>query len=245
MIRVAIVENQFGKVEVFRAEATGSLVYVQGGCYQTESDANGVSLVPYIHALYGLVLQMHPRDVLLIGCGGGSLGRMLAGAGISVTIVDINPASISIARDHFGLPASIVCHAEDGAEFLASSPRIYDAIVSDAFCGDEVPAHLAVLAFFELVRKRLNPQRGCLFANIHVMDDSEMTALRYARRARGTFDNVRLLDARGGVNRNAIVAAGDVLRLEEPALSLSPLSCAEAIASELGRLQFTAPLFRK
>lgn len=245
MIRVAVVENQFGKVEVFRAEATGSLVYVQGGCYQTESDANGVSLVPYIHALYGLVLQTRPRDMLMIGCGGGSLGRMLAGAGISVTIVDVNPASIAIARDHFGLPDSVVCHAGDGAEFLTSSPHKYDAIVSDAFCGDEIPAHLAAPTFFELVRKRLNPQRGCLFANIHVMDDSKMTALRYARKAREVFDYVRLLDARGGINRNAIVAAGDVLRLAEPALSLPPLSCAEAVASELGRLQFSAPLFRK
>lgn len=245
MIPVAVVENEFGRVEVFRAKATGSLVYVQAGCFQTEADAQGVSLVPYIHALYGLVIQAGARDVLMIGCGGGSLGRMLADAGCFVTIVEVNPASIAIARQYFGLPSAVACHTADGAEFLAASRGKFDAIVMDAFCGDAIPPHLSTTAFFELVRSRLDPAHGCLLANIHVMDDSQMTALRYARKARQVFESVRLLDARGGVNRNAIVAAGDALRLREPELAVAPIACAAAIASELGRMRFTGPLFQQ
>lgn len=56
--------------------------------------------------------------MLLIGCGGGTLGTMLTRAGKSLTIVDINPQSIALARRYFSLPHQITCHVEDGAAFL-------------------------------------------------------------------------------------------------------------------------------
>src|SRR3954462_10814132 len=77
---------------------TGTVKYVQKGGNQSEADRNGVSLSAYIHALYGLAVQTRARDVLMIGCGGGTLATMLTRAGKAVTAVDIVPPSFKIAR---------------------------------------------------------------------------------------------------------------------------------------------------
>ena len=69
----------------------------------------------------------------MIGCGGGTLGTMLDRAGRSVTIVDINPQSIALARQYFSLPEQIPCHVVDGAAFLRRSQATFDAIIIDAF----------------------------------------------------------------------------------------------------------------
>jgi 2-polyprenyl-3-methyl-5-hydroxy-6-metoxy-1,4-benzoquinol methylase len=48
-------------------------------------------LAAYVHALFGLLVQIPVHETLMIGCGGGTLGTMLAKMGRSVTVVDINP----------------------------------------------------------------------------------------------------------------------------------------------------------
>ena len=52
---------------------TGAVNYRQGGYYQSRADRNGVSLLTYIHAMFGLIRQRRAQSALLIGCAGGSL----------------------------------------------------------------------------------------------------------------------------------------------------------------------------
>jgi spermidine synthase len=75
---------------------------------------------------------MQASDVLMIGCGGGSLATMLDRAGVHVTIVDINPSAFRIAHKYFGLPREVDCHVADGRNFLRADRHRYDAIVLDA-----------------------------------------------------------------------------------------------------------------
>jgi len=238
MITIAAFENEFGEIEILKTRATGSYIYLQGGCYQTEIDGNGVSLALYVHAIYGLLAQTKARDVLMVGCGGGSLGTMLTKAGIQVTIVDNNPASFQIARDHFGLPETIDCHVSDGKEFLLATRHCYDAIVLDAYKGDRIPHHLCTPNFFRLARSRLDQSCGCLFANVHVFHDLDMTPDQYAATVGDAWNDVRLLDMRSVINRNALVVAGDVKGLRKPTLLVPPLSDSEEIAINLDRMNF-------
>lgn len=238
MIDIAKLETEFGKIEVVKYRAMGLLYYVQGGCFQTESDRDGISMAPYIHAIYGLLAQAEVRDVLMIGCGGGSLGTMLAKAARRVTIVDKNPASFRMAQDYFCLPRTIECHVADGKDFLCAATHRYDAIVLDAFDGDRIPQHLQTLEFFQLVQSHLDRSHGCLFANVHVMHDLDRTPDRYAATARRTWNDVRLLDTRGVIGRNALVLAGDVRTLQKPTLLMPPRSHRDAIAAELKNMTF-------
>jgi spermidine synthase len=96
--------------------------------------------VAYIHAIYDLLLQAGCREVLMIGCGGGTLATMLHRASVKVTIADIDSWSFRLARQYFQLPADVACHAVDGAAFLSARHNRYDGIVLDAYEG-RIPPH--------------------------------------------------------------------------------------------------------
>jgi len=201
------------------------------------ADRHGVSLAEYIHALFGLVRQKRARHVLMIGCAGGTLATMLSRAGVQVTLVDIDPLSFQIARRYFHLPQTVDCHARDGAAFLRRRPVRYDAIILDAFADEIIPPHLLTDGFFRLVKARLN--RGGLFlVNIVVMDDDDPTPDRIAGAMKKVWRKVRLLDADGFENRNAVAMGGAVKDLKRPRLLMKPATGAGALAKSLAQLSF-------
>ncbi|HVZ68744.1 MAG TPA: fused MFS/spermidine synthase [Rhizomicrobium sp.] len=229
--------SPLGTVTIFRTKSTGSLVYKQGGCCQSEADNNGVSLASYIHAIFGLILQTPAQNILLIGCGGGTLGTMLARRNRKVTAVDVNPAAFTFARQYFDLPESVDCRVADGRDLLLSDGRRYDAIVLDAFEGDRIPYHLQSPEFFALAGSRLTSS-GAVFANVYVKHDLDATPDRFASRMAHIWPNVRLLDSQGWRNRNAIAMAGDVGELNVPALLERPQIDADEIEAELATMRF-------
>lgn len=237
MIRLEECESEFGSITIFKRTDTGGLLYDQNGCCQSETDGSGVSLASYVHAIYGLIEQTKAHNILMIGCGGGTLGTMLFRAGYRVTIVDINPTSFALARRHFDLPSEIACQVADGSDYLLSETTVYDVIVLDAFHGDRIPAHLQSLIFFERARSRLHGH-GCLLANVHIADDRDTAADRLARCMAKIWSDVRLLDAPGYDNRNAIVVAGKVRKFVPPKLSIEPSGFAAAIGLELDTMHF-------
>src|SRR5215471_722422 len=213
MIVLDVIDSAFGTIEVLQRRSSGSVLYKQGGVFQSEADQNGASLASYIHAIYGLLLQNNALNVLVIGCGGGTLATMLANSGRNVTMIDINPASFAVARKYFKLPAKVTCHATDGKSFLRRSLDLYDAIVIDAYHGDRVPAHLESSEFFALARRRLSAA-GSVFANVHLENDHDRHADQIAASMGKVWDDIRILDSEGVPDRNAIVMAGAVSQLE-------------------------------
>jgi spermidine synthase len=236
MIPIAKMPSELGEIVVSRDSATGAVRYDQAQIHQSEADARGVSLVAYIHAVYDLLLQAGCREVLMIGCGGGTLATMLHGAGVQVTIADVDSQAFRLARQYFHLPADIACHAMDGAALLQSSTRRYDGIVLDAYAGDRLPPQFATSAFLRLVRHRLSYSAGVFIANIHVLDDSDLAARRYAEQLSAVWPEVRLLDTPGRKKRNALVLAGAVTTLDGASLRIAPAFGADEIAAELAAL---------
>ena len=76
MITLERRETRYGSITIFRRKLSGSIVYDQSGSYQSEADQDGISLAAYVHALYDFLLQGGARNVLMIGCGGGTLGTI-------------------------------------------------------------------------------------------------------------------------------------------------------------------------
>jgi spermidine synthase len=230
-----------GGTVVEQSNATGRVSYWQARDHQSQADRYGVSLADYIHAMYGLLRQAKSRDVLMIGCGGGTLATMLHRAGAHVAIVDIDPGSFEIAHRYFHLPRDIECHVADGRKFLQREPRRFDAIVLDAYSAQEIPKQFLSAAFFDLARSRLRTRNALLLANIILTDDDDPKAERMMRVMRKTWRDVRLFDAPGWRNRNAVIAAGSVRNLKKPRLLLRPASGAGKIAAGLKALDFRAP----
>src|SRR5437764_10810604 len=128
--------SKFGVIKLRRRKRSHILTDEQKGGYQSTADCNGISLDAHIHALFGLTLQRPGKNVLMIGCGGGTLGTMLARAGRRVSIVEIDPVSFRLAKRYFGLPPNVACHVGDGLAFMQATRRRYDVVITDAFTGE-------------------------------------------------------------------------------------------------------------
>jgi spermidine synthase len=218
--------------------ATGAVSFWQGPDHQSVADRNGVSLADYIHAMYGFLRQAKSLQVLLIGGGGGTLATMLDRAGVSVTMVDINPAAFDIARRYFNLPDSVECHVADGVAFLRRATVRYDAIVLDAYSGGGVPAPFLKTSFYKLARSRMAARGAIFLSNLHAQNDADRYPDKIARVMRRTWRAVRIHDCDGYVDRNVVVVAGAVRNLEPPRLMMRPQRGANAIAKNLAELTF-------
>ena len=238
MILLERIRSEAGDIQILETLQHRSLVYKQGGCCQSEADAHGVSLASYIHGIFGLLAQSPPDNVLMIGCGGGSLGTMLARKGVKVSIVDINPHAFDIARRYFNLPEEVECHLADGRDFLLSAPTRYVAIIMDAYVGSFVPQHLRSRSFFRLAKTRLNEREGRLIANVFTEHDFDAAPDRAATAMNEVWDDVRVLDIRGMQHRNSLVMAGNVTALQEPELLMRPLAGISEILHDLNRWTF-------
>ncbi|HYJ35958.1 MAG TPA: hypothetical protein VEV64_07370, partial [Rhizomicrobium sp.] len=89
---------------IIRDDTSGKVSYWQGEYHQSAADRNGVSTADYIHAMYFFLMQAGARDVLMIGCGGGTLATMLVRSQVQVTVVDLHTFSFDVARKYFQLP---------------------------------------------------------------------------------------------------------------------------------------------
>ncbi|MBL6853782.1 MAG: fused MFS/spermidine synthase [Alphaproteobacteria bacterium] len=225
-------DTSHGTISVYRRMRSGAIIYDQAESRQSEADRTGISLASYVHALFDFLVQANAQNILMIGCGGGTLATMLARVSRTVTVVDVNPEAFDLAQKYFGLPPEVRCHIADGRNFLLACPDRYDAIVLDAFHGDKCPEHLQTPAFMRLVAARLSPG-GVLLANMHVLDDSDIAADRLAGSAAAVWAEVRLLDAPGYRCRNAIIAAGNAAKLSRPCVRLRPGEDLDEIEQEL------------
>jgi spermidine synthase len=233
--------STFGVITLRTRKSSGTLTYEQKGGNQSTVDRDGVSLDAYIHALYGLVLQRRAKNILMIGCGGGTLGTMLARTGRAVTIVDIDKVSFQLAKRYFGLPPEVTCHVGDGVAFMRGTRRRFDVLVVDAFIGEAMPDHMKGASFFKAVRRCVG-QNGLVLMNVCLerKKDRAADAIAAGFAAHGWNAGglkVRLLDS-PGAERNAIVLAGEVKGLRRPKMLTPPQTGAGRAARNLKAMEF-------
>jgi predicted O-methyltransferase YrrM len=228
--------SKYGVITLRFRKRSQTLTYAQKGGNQSTADCNGISLDAHIHALYGLTLQRRGKSVLMIGCGGGTLGTMLARAGRQVSIVEIDPVSFTLAKRYFGLPRNVACYVGDGLAFMQETRRRYDVLIIDAFRGESIPDHLKDVAFFEAAGCILRKD-GIALVNVCLDRKSDPAADRIAAGFKKQGLPVRVLDSPGG-ERNAIVLAGRVSKLRQPRLLIPPQAGAELTGKELRAMRF-------
>ena len=217
--------------------ATGRVSYWQARDHHSVADHFGVSLAPYVHALFGLLRQKRLRRVLIIGCGGGSLATMLSREGAGVTLLDVDPRSFAIARRYFHMPPSVECHLADGARFLRRNSARYDAIVLDAFVEGRIPSHFLTPNFHRLAKARLR-RGGVVLVNMVIRGDDDPLFATMARGMTPVWRYTRLLDVKSFSNRNVIAVAGAVRDLKAPRLRIKPAIQARKLAQSLAGFFF-------
>lgn len=223
---------------IIRDDESGKVSYWQGEYHQSAADSVGVSTADYIHAMYFFLMQAQAKDVLMIGCGGGTLATMLQRSGVKVTVVDLHRFSFTIARKYFQLPDSVTCHVADGIAWLRQNRQRFDAIVLDAFGGDGMPQTFRTAAFFKLAKSRLVARGGLFLMNVIVDGDEDRVPDDLVRRMRRHWTRVRLLDTDGWIDRNAVIAAGAVTNLQKPKVLMPPRPGGAKLARQLDILDW-------
>jgi len=133
---------------------------------QQGSMIGDVSYAKYAYGLKRLATAKGiPKTVLIWGLGAGVYARAMAEAGSQVTVIEIDPMSEKVAREHFALPASVKVIIGDARTETLRLTEKYDVIVLDAFSGDSPPFHLLTREAFADLKDRLAPN-GLVVANI-------------------------------------------------------------------------------
>ena len=125
----------------------------------------------YTRAMVGCLLFVpEPKDVLMIGLGGGSVAKFLRlhYPQTRICVIEIDPQVVAIARQCFAVPAEdprfsvIVC---DGAEYISRPAAAADLIMVDGYDAESQAKALATTQFYRDCRQRL-AQGGMLVANL-------------------------------------------------------------------------------
>ena len=111
-----------------------------------------------------------PRHALLIGLGAASLAKFLHRhrPEARLTVVEIEPEVVHIARQHFKLPeedARFRVVIDDGAEFIKTSDTRFDLILVDGFDENARTGMLDTLPFYLNCKARLT-DAGLLVTNL-------------------------------------------------------------------------------
>ena len=116
-----------------------------------------------------LLFEPAPRDLVMVGLGGGSIARFVNARipEARMTAVEINPRVLAAARSLFGLPTEcerLAVELEDGAKWIPAHRECADVLLLDAFEDGKSVKALATQAFYCACRDALR-HRGILVVN--------------------------------------------------------------------------------
>lgn len=142
------------------------------------------------------------REVLLLGCGAGSVVEILRkqySKECAITAVEIDPVVIELARRHFMIDRvpnlEIVC--ADAREYVATARKKFDLVVIDLFIDDRVPPAFRSREFLERVRKLLAKGGLVVFNAIDDSPDTKLEADELKSSFAVTFPSYGCLDLSG------------------------------------------------
>ncbi len=173
--QLARIETEYNDIIITKRRHIVTMSFQLKGFNYTESatdlpDPDDLIIAYTQFMTLGVIYPPEPKDILMIGLGGGSistyLGRAMPDARIDT--VEIDPGVITAARRFFGIRDSerVRYIDADGRVFINRSKKNYDLILVDAFHGGFVPFHLLTKEFYQLLRTRLRPG-GAVAFNVH------------------------------------------------------------------------------
>src|SRR5262245_47646070 len=158
-------------------------------------DAPDAIELDYVRAMMAFLLfRPRPRDVLMVGLGGGSMARFIHQRmrEARLCVVEINPAVVTVARKYFHFPEdderlSIVIG--EGANAVSHRPASCDILVVDGFVNGKVADSLCTRSFYAAAFAALRPP-GVMVANF-MADDGKLE--RHCARIEKAFGRPPLL----------------------------------------------------
>jgi spermidine synthase len=189
----------------------------------------------YTRTMMGFLLfEPEPRNIAMIGLGGGSLAkfcyRHLPDSRIQV--VEINPHVIAL-RNEFQVPPddgrfSVVLG--DGAQFVRYRATRCDVLMVDGFDSDGQPSRLSSQRFYDDCFEMLQPD-GIMVVNLHSGHPRHEI---FVDRIRCSFkDSVLVVDGADLANSIVFACRGHAFETRRPARARDPMRLDEVAAQQL------------
>ncbi|MEW9307366.1 spermidine synthase [Labrys neptuniae] len=172
MRQIDLIDSKSGVVAIYE-DRRGGRIYLEGSAIQTYADPDGTSLLSYVRLMADVLSPC--KEVLVLGCAGGSLATMLHRSGKRVTVVDNNPESFRIARHYFGMAPAIRCVAADFRDYLETESAQFDGIAVDIGGPTVAFQDLFDAPTCEAICKRLSPA-GRLAMNLIIPEAADTLA---------------------------------------------------------------------
>ncbi len=189
--------SNFGLLQVLQTKAGDRRYYLNDYLIQDIYDPKQKkSLALFTYELHDLAMAYTPhlQKALCIGLGVGIVPNQLAQEGVSVDVVEINPAVVPVAVNLFDCDTNrLHLIFGDGRYFINECTDRYDTVMIDAFLGDSSPSHLLTRQAFQSVRGILNPE-GTLVMNIFgdFEEGKDFLAASIDKTLRAVFPSVRI-----------------------------------------------------
>jgi len=180
----------------------------------------------YTRTMMGFLLfNPEPRQIVMIGLGGGSLAKFcfhhLPHA--SIQVAEINPHVIAL-RDEFHVPPDgerFRVIETDGAQFVRHRVTRPDVLIVDGFDTEGQPPRLASQRFYDDCHEMLQPD-GILVVNLHY---GHRQRDAFIERIRRSFDGAVLVVDDGELSNSVVFASkGHAFSQAEREGSPPPLS---------------------
>ncbi|MDP2787944.1 MAG: methyltransferase [Pseudomonadota bacterium] len=184
-----------------------------------------------------LLFQRVPKDIALIGLGGGSIAKYIYRhlPESRLTALEINPEVVAAARAYFLLPQDddrLSVITGDGAAFVHENPDSQDVLLVDGYDAKRIVDALASPEFYRACKAMLRPGGVAVF---NLWGSDEYYPRYFDRLARAFGEHVLQLPAEK--KGNIIVFA---FRKPLPPVGLAPLMrAAQRLEAELD-LEFEA-----
>ena len=144
-----------------------------------------------------LLFKPDPRDIALIGLGGGSLAKFIHRhlANSRLVALEINPEVVAAARGYFLLPQDderLAVLTGDGATFVHEHPHSQDVLLVDGYDAKRIVDALASPEFYRACWNMLRPGGVAVF---NLWGSDEYFPRYYDRIARAFGEHVLQLPA--------------------------------------------------
>jgi predicted membrane-bound spermidine synthase len=140
------------------------------------------------------------RRIYIGGLAAGTMARLFTDAYGPVAIdgVELDPAILAAGRAYFDMnQPNLNAVAADARRFLRQSEGRYDVIALDAYRPPYIPFHLTTVEFFDLARRRLNPD-GVVVVNVGRTQDDYSLVDAIAATLGQVFPSVYVVDEPSG-----------------------------------------------
>jgi spermidine synthase len=191
--------SEFSHIRVRRRGPVRSMIFVRDNgqeVLETQMDLRRPADLKfeYLRFLFASYLFVaEPKQVLIVGLGGGSMVHYLqkTDPAVKIDAVEIDPLVVKLAADMFGAKASqnVNIVTADGLKYIAAAKdQSYDVVYMDAFLkpsaetdGTGAPLALRTQQFYKQLQEKLKPGGVVAFnLNPHPELEADIRALHEA-----------------------------------------------------------------